>query len=351
MARPTEGWKLRWKGDRPATVRFTVDGREREVSTGEREPARAAEEAERIYAAAVSGRLQRRRRAAHGGVSLEGVFTSWLTEAPIDPRTASIYALYGEAHLIPAFDTLGEVTPESVARYIRARLRVVQAGTVRKELSALRGAVAWAVEQGFLSEAPLLPGVPKRAPGTRYQRPSRQRADQLSPAEVQAIIGALPERAPRGGYPVRARFIVAYEAGLRPSVLDVLSVPEHYERERPLLVIPFEHDKDSRERRLPLTPRAAGALDSVAPETGLIFGAHRYTTHVKSAAREVLGQQRGDRFSGAHLRSARITHWLEEPSSTLAGAQWLACHSRASTTDGYVRASERAARRMLGLDE
>ncbi len=35
-----------------------------------------------------------------------------------------------------------------------------------------------------------------------------------------------PRNAPR--FPVRARFIVAYETSLRPSTLSALSVPEHY---------------------------------------------------------------------------------------------------------------------------
>ena len=29
-------------------------------------------------------------------------------------------------------------------------------------------------------------------------------------------------------FPIRARFIVAYETGLRPGTLDALSVPQHY---------------------------------------------------------------------------------------------------------------------------
>jgi site-specific recombinase XerC len=53
-----------------------------------------------------------------------------------------------------------------------------------------------------------------------------------------------------------------------------------------------------------------------------------------------------DRFCGAHLRSAFITHALEK-TGNLAGVQYLAGHKQAKTTGGYARPSFRAAEAAL----
>ena len=105
-------------------------------------------------------------------------------------------------------------------------------------------------------------------------------------------------------------------------------------------------------RDVPLSKRARAALDSVIESLGEgyegpIFGAHDYRGHIQKAARDALPRELAERFCGAHLRSARITHLLEGGSNVV-GVQHLAGHKLLSTTSKYVRPSYRAALEALG---
>jgi hypothetical protein len=78
-----------------------------------------------------------------------------------------------------------------------------------------------------------LPALPSRAIGTPHHQRRRGRATEVSVEETRALIDALPMwSSPRNAarFPVKPRFVVAYETTLRPSTLDALSVPEHYAR-------------------------------------------------------------------------------------------------------------------------
>lgn len=98
---------------------------------------------------------------------------------------------------------------------------------------------------------------------------------------------------------------------------------------------------------MPLSARACEALDAVCPSKGLVFGKHDYRAQLEKAARSVLSSDRADAFCGAHLRSARITHWTEDPKASLAAAQYLAGHKRTETTARCIKPTLRAARDML----
>lgn len=358
MARPKEGWKLRRKpGERVLHVRFTLGGRRVERSTGETSEERAAAVAERIYLAALSGHVERpKRRPALGGRSIREVAAQWLSarDSTLDPRTAETYALYVSAHFAPFFGTLEQVTTSMVEDYIAARLRKVKAGTVRKELSALRSLLEYCCMRRYLVEAPEVPPVPKRAVGTEHPQGRRQRTP-LAPEEARAIIDALPEWAPKGSlgpdgklvrWPIRARYLVMYETTLRPETIDRLSVPEHYTLGSRRLRLTPELDKARHGRDVPLSRAAQEALEAVAPRRGLIFGAHRSVEHLERAARLVLPRERAETFHPYDLRAAAITHLLER-TGNLPGVQHLAGHRHVSTTARYVGSSYRAAEEVL----
>lgn len=345
MARRNEGWKLR--APRGAcgsyTVRFRWAGSDYERSTGHTDAERAAGEAARIYArvVATTPREGRRRR---GTAELSGVVAQWLTSlaATHDPATVAGYLGYSESQWVPRFRTLAGITTAHVEAYAAERLATVRASTVRKELSALRGFVAWAAARHLMPPVPI-PGLPKRTVGTSYAKRRRSAAIPLTVAEVEALLAALPEwtrRRPR--YPVRARFVVGYETGLRPELLDLLSVPEHYEPGADSITITPELDKGRWSRTVPLSPRAQRALESVCPADGVIFGRHDYRAHLRAAASKALPPERAKVFTGAHLRSARATHWLDA-GAPLTGVQYLLGHRRLETTARYVRAAESAA--------
>lgn len=352
MGRPRQGWKLRWPtSGGPATVRFTHDGRQHELGTGEVDEARAARRAAELYAGVVGGIVEVKRHRARATLvsrTLQQVGASWLTEvdgAMLDPETAKTYAIYLSAHLGPWFGTLEGVTTARASEYVARRLRQVKGSTVRKELSCLRGLLAWAVERRLVPSAPALPSVPKRAAGTAHAGGRRTKTP-LSPAEVQRVIAALPLRSKIGGWPVRDRYTVAYETQLRPATLDELSVPEHYTKGARYLRIRATDDKGRYERLVPLTKAAREALDRVCPKAGPIFGRHRCRHLIKAAARAALPRDKAKTFFQYELRAAGITHALER-TGNLPGVQYLAGHKHASTTARYVRETLRAAEAVV----
>jgi integrase len=351
MARPNEGWKLRHpRGPHGSIkVRFSWAGVDHERSTGTRDTRRAEQEAARIYAQVIATEQAKPVRHA-GSVDLERALTRWLGElsATLDPGTVGSYLDYSKSHWLPFFAGRHSVTTEAVAEYMRERLSRVSASTVRKELSALRGFVTWAASKRLMPEI-VVPSVPKRTVGTKYEKRRRAAAIPLSVAEVQKILRALPAWSSSkkvDPFPIRARFIVAYESGLRPELLDQLSVPEHYQKGSDAMTITPELDKGRWARRVPLSQKARKALDEVCPEDGPIFGAHDYREHLRAAADAALPPDRAALFTGAHLRSARATHWLDE-GAPITAVQFLLGHKRMETTARYVRAAEKAAETLV----
>jgi hypothetical protein len=362
LTRPTE--------DSNWCARFAVAGRTTERSTGTRDPDEADAEAARLVAAARAGELRDAGRARRQGAAtpLEEVVESWLLylETTHAERTREVWTDYATSHFVPFFGSTEKLTEEGCAEYRRQRLGKVLASTVRHELTALRNLVAFCAlpDVRLIPEAFKIAGVPKRVTGKAHPVRRRSAADPLSPDEVERIIGLLPEWGGRRGpqradlerkrtykvnlFPIRARFIVAYETGLRPGTLDELSVPEHYEKGSATLRLTDAIDKQRWGRDLPLTARARAALDAVCPDQGLIFGWHDYRSHLKAAAGKVLKGERARRFAGSHLRSARITHLAEE-SQNLPGIQFLVGHKLLSTTSRYAKPSLRAALEVLNL--
>jgi integrase len=261
----------------------------------------------------------------------------------------------GTSHWVPFFeDALSNLTAEQIDEYTTERLSKVLAATVRKEHSGLRGLIAWASapERGLMPFVEV-PSLPKKAVGTKPERRTRSAAIEISPAEAKKILSLLPEWSSSPSvadkpHPIRARFIVQYETGLRPELIDRLSVPEHYRRGSKAITITRELDKNRWARPVPLSAAARKALDRVLPKDGVIFGNHRYETPLRRAARLAMPKdpERAKLFTGAHLRSARVTHWIDE-GAPLTGIQYLVGHKHLETTAKYVRPSERAALSVL----
>ncbi|RPH75589.1 site-specific integrase [bacterium] len=361
MGRKPTGWKLRPQRapGRTITVRFWINGREFERSTGTSVESEAAREAARIYAYEVTHAPKRRAR--HGpGPELEELVAAWLVSLSSThaANTVETWGMYASAHWLPHFGSLHNVNDLMCGQLMRSRLAKVQGDTVRKELSALRVFGRWLHENGFLSEKLEVPSVRKGALGTRFETRRRSAAVQLSPAECEAMIAALPEWSTSRKvkpFAIRARFLVGYETSLRPSTLDRLLTPEHYRRGSSTVTLTPGIDKNRFGREIPLSARARKALDAVLdrlpdvdgkPYAGPIFGWHNYRPHLAQAAKASLSKDRADVFCGAHLRSARITHWLEY-TDNLPGVQYLAGHTQTNTTARYVRPSLRAALDVL----
>jgi len=349
MARTPEGWRIRKeKGRETYTVRFTHNGRRVERSTGCTDPEEAAKAAARVYADFVQREPVRRRTVRRGdSPPLAELVALWLAaDSTISPRTVPIWTIYG-GHWCAKWESLVHVTEATCEEYRNERLRVVLATTVRKELGALRRFLAWCRAHGYLHRDVNVPFVPQKATGKRFEKRRRVSAPELSPEQIEAILAELPEwsrsrKRDVPPFPIRARFIVAYETGLRPSFLDVMSVPEHYTRGARSIRIWAEHDKNRLQRDVPLTARARAALDAVCPRSGLVFGRHDYRPALRAAARKALPRTVATAFCGAHFRSAAATHVLEA-TGNIPGVMHLFGWVQVGTATKYTRASKRAA--------
>jgi site-specific recombinase XerD len=367
------GWKLRRKPGRHIwnVVYRTPKGRTGERSTGESDDSAARIAGARIFDEEVvndaKGVVHESRRRARSsdeqGTPLPKLFGLWLTHLRMThaPKTIEIWELYS-AKWIEWFGgihaTEREITPDTLKAFFVKRLGEVLARSVKKERAALVNFLTWAQAEGYdvvLPIADLVPRLPKRAAGTAYKNRRRVAAPPLSPDHVRALIQALPEWSSehRGHerFPVRARFLVQYETGLRPSLFDRIRVPTHYRVGQALLRITPDIDKARYGRDVPLTRRARRILDYVCRALGKdyagpIFGSHDYRKHIAKAARKVLPPETAELFCGAHLRSARITHLLEH-GANMPGVQFLVGHKQISTTSRYVKPSFRAAEDAL----
>jgi integrase len=351
MGRAAEGWRLVWRRG-VGHVRFRHDKHRYDVSTRTRDPRAAADAAASIYADIIGGRAKQVTpgRVVTSLVAIEDVLAKWLCaiEATHAKNTVGLYTLYAKTHWIPFFGRFDRITPTSAAEYGRARLRKVTRDTVKKELAALRNFLAWCQEQGVLGEAPKVATLPRRAMGVRSANRKTEATD-LTPEDVDAFIAVLPEwsseRATR--FAVRARFRVAWETALRPSTLDRLSAPEHYRAGASELVVADDIDKARFGRTLPLTDAARRALDSVVGKAGLVFGKHDYRPYIRAAAtRAGLDPAKVATLTPYDMRHARTLH-LTETSGNLPGVAFLVGHTRITTTDKYLRATRRAANRVL----
>lgn len=349
MARSAEGWKLIWRRG-IACVRFRHEGHRHEISTRTRDPKQAAEIAARIYADVVSGRAKRVATGAlvHPGTALDDLVADWIDA--ITPElgrgTDRTYEVYGR-HWCAHFETIGAVTPASIADYQRLRLGSVVRTTIVKERSALRRFLAWLVERGVLAALPEFPTLPKKALGTTGEGRRKAPTMSLTPAETLAVIAALPEWSPRtrkgARFAVRARFEVAYETALRPTTLDLVRWGDVTVAG---LHVRAEVDKNRWDRVVPLSDLARAAFKRIGPgdRDELVFGSHDYRSTFRAAAVAALGE-RGKLVTPYDLKHARVTDWLDAGASVL-GVRFLTGTKLA--LDRYAHASRRSAERVIG---
>jgi len=354
MGRRPEGWTLvpsNHPGSPILYVRFRHGGKQLFVSTGETDPTKASDRARQIYAETVSGR--RVLSTSEEGVQvltrrpLDELLSEWLeaVEPSIDETTFDTFTLYVGSHFHPFFQTLDRLAA-GTQDYTRARLRRVKRTTVRKELSALRSALAFLVERGYLSRAPEVKTPGPRTTGTPdTRRRHKSEAIVLELEEVNAVLAELPVE--YRGAPLRARYTVAWETGLRPETLSSLRAPEDYRKGQGCLRIRPEIDKARYGRTVPLSARAREALDSVCPDVGTIFGGGAFRQTLRSAAaRAKIAQEKAAGLTPYDLRHSRATYWVEH-SQNLAGVAFLLGHRNVTTLNRYVRPSHRAAEQVL----
>lgn len=375
MGRHAEGWKLvwrlgtkvvqRWEAGAIAYVRFTHKETRYFLSTGEGDPSKADAACARGYSDVIQRGAPKPSKVALSREALPDVAARWLAsvEGVLDPKTARTYEGYVRKHFLPSFADLSELIELGRIRsYVTTRLRVVLRTSLQKELSALRGFLTWCRDEGYLGDLPEWVALssrqllPAKAAGRR-SGPQRAKPNELSVADVEAFIDALPEMSERSDrrrkdstrFPIKARFVVAYETGLRPATLDEALWSDLEKRDgRIYLVIRDEMDKARWGRDVPLTARAAEALDNIASRNdGKIFGQHDYRTAIRKAC--VLAGI-SLKVAPYDFRHARATHLLDAGAS-LTGVAFLHGHRQVTTTNRYTAPSEKAAAAAIALME
>jgi len=355
MGRPRTGWNLRdpKPGRQHYTVRFTDHaGFPREYTTGESDPQQAAIRAAEIYSRDLTTKPGSGTR-INPHLALDEHMSKWLAslETTHDPETVVTYTAYAKRFIEFFGSSIARLTVPRMGDYQRKRLGEVVVGSLRKERSAMNGFLDWCVEQELLTEEhrPRWPRLPKKAVGTR-SGPQREAPVDVTPEQVNMFLANLPEWSrPRDGvsFAIRARFIVAYETGLRPALLDELAMPKHWRPGATEIVIERQHDKARFGRKVPISARCAEALErtvlAVGLKDGLIFGAHDYRWAVERA-RVAAGLP--EDFAPYDLRHGRAGHLLDAGATMRAVAHLLG-HRRLTTTDRYLRAQESDARAAI----
>jgi integrase len=355
MARRAEGWRLR-PNNRTGIqeVRFTHQRRRFEISTGRRDPTEAAEEAKRIYAAVVSGRYNPDLKASaqlappKPGQPLDEQAALWLADATADhdEKTIETYGGYVRAHWQPFFGSLDRMVSSRIADYTRERLRKVIRRTVLKELSAMRGFLAWCFEHNLIVEIPDVVSPPSNSTGT----PDKENTHKAGPIEVtvkeaKRFIAALPEwslgKWGKRRFRVRAPLEFSYETGLRAETLRCLVGADFIDGSK--LRIRREADKARWDRTLPLSKRAQEILRGIgARDLEPFFGDHDYRLYIDAACKTAKIQ----RISPHDLRHACGSH-LVDATADIRGAAYLLGHKEITTMNKYARPTERAAERAL----
>lgn len=347
MGRRAQGWRLR-EGDTGIWyVRFTHTKTRHELSTGERDRGLAATRAAEIYAHIVSQRPEPKRKAPRS--PLHDLVGDWIVslDATHSPATVQLFATHMRAHLVPWFRSLDRVTTGRIADYQRERLKHVERATVRKERNTLVGFLAWCVEQDVCSPV-MVPKLPRGAAGVRASTRVR-RAVSVTPEQVERFLVALPEysggtRGARAVFPVRDRFIVAWETGLRPRTIDSLT-SAHFTPGRHELRITKDIDKTKNARTVRISQRAHDALARHVGE-GPIFGAHDRRTYVAAAA-IAAGLPRG--FYAYALKHNAMTSWLDRGVPIGVIAERVG-HVKIDTSASYIRTRDESAPFHAGSD-
>jgi integrase len=348
--KPADPWKLRKHArSNYYRVRFSHAGVRYEESTGTSNLEEAQERAARFYAKVVSGQHRPAVRLIVGADSpLDEVGAEWLAAIGYDSEPWVLYLRHWWRH----FGTVGALVAEGgIEKYWVARLLVVKRKTVEKETGAMKDLLAWLKENEYLGapvEVPKLPTKNRKVnQGVPYCVRRRGKATELSAEQARAIIAELPEWSKREpSFPVRARFELMLETGLRPRTLSLLTVPRHYHQGSETLLITADIDKNEFERRVPLTDAARVALDSVCPKAGVIFGKHDFRALLDKAVEAAK--------LPAHLAATFCAYDLKHRAATemastgdLPGAAFLMGWTQVTTANKYAHPERAAAERVL----
>jgi site-specific recombinase XerC len=252
------------------------------------------------------------------------------------------------------FGNLAAVANESRhSEYNASALARCSAATLR--LGTLRSFTQWCKGQGWGFTPPEIEGPTKKQRGTRD--PNRKGAAvELSSAEVEALIAHLPEQTSRPRRkgaalrPIRDAVLVEWDTGLRPSTIERLRVPDHWQPQGPgELFIAAGIDKEEYERTLPLTPRLAALLARRAAALpdgkGLLLAstnrrcARTGTTPIEAG----IDERRARKISVYDVRHAAAKCFFDATGNVRGTAFMLGHRNATGSTHRYTRPDKPAA--------
>lgn len=356
MGRPSKGVQVKPKRGW-AYAHFTWDHYEHRIPLGiwigkgatSEQKRQASEAATRAYAQVVSGERRPVRRKPGKLLDLADMLDLWIdSKRPaLDVETVPAVENYARRY-VDFFGSLDQITEATGEAFGLARLGQVLRKTVNRELSYLREFLRWVKRQGALAVLPHIPRLPPKAQGVRAGK-HRAVPVHVTPEQVAAILALLPEESKTidgRKWPLRERYRFMWETALRPATLSRISVPDHWRPGSRILELTNEDDKARWGREVDLSDEAVAILERVAPERGLIFGAHKYYKAIKKAAIAVLGPVKGSKFAPYDFRHGRAKSVLDA-GGPIRGVSYMLGHKLVSTTDKYLKPDQSAGREAL----
>ena len=322
--------------------RFTVAGVRTIVTTGESDPERALEAAQRLHAEAQLGRpIKRPRRISHAdSAALAHLSAKYLAQVAASGKAASYLRkqkMHFRAHFLPRWARLYDITTAAVQRYVAERANertnreseTVQPVTVYKELVTLSCFLAWCESNVAGYEAPTFDRV---KPITSYEAPD------FTEEQMRRFLAHLPTRHDHPKHhAVREFFTVQWAQGMRPGEVAKLRWSD-VDLGRRRLTIRQRVDKarEKHDRVIGMSEETYRVLSQLAEvdhlSTSFVFGQHDYRQSIDTARRKA----RLEHVTPHHLRHARLTE-LASKTQDVAAIQYLAGHKNLTTTDRYVR--------------
>lgn len=346
MARTASGWKLRQHQSGYWYVRFTHRCIRYDQSTGKVDRGDATEEAGKIYSAIVNGFVPAPRKSSSASIAsdLNLLIGMWISD--LEKRKSGEWAktcTYYAVQLWPWKD-LTSIDSASISDYISARLDHVVAGTVRKELSALRQFLRWCKLKKYLSVLP------------EWDAPSGKSdfvPEWLTAEEMGRVLTKLPTwRMHIRHAPIREYYIVLWTMSWRRATIARLAWTD-VDLEAQMVTIRASTDKARNARRVPLPNSVVEVLRDLPRRAGgLIFGTRDYRRALRQACIDIgIDPVRAQRIRGNHsIRHSRISYWLSQ-SQDLAAVQYMAGHTTLVSTTKYVHSHIERASALLALDE
>lgn len=324
-------------------ARFTVDGKQRTVTTGERDPGRGKSAAAKIHATAVldAGSVPVKPAATGPRSTLDldtiGIrYFAWAERQGLAKRHVEEQQRTIENHFLP-WGNLRNVTAARISKWQAERSRKVGTVTLYKNLVSLSRFLKWCKREGLIAA---VPEFERPRQSTDYEVPN------LSDDDVQRFLAALPDRAahPRR-FPIREWATWVWSMAFRKSEASAILWSD-VDLPGGTVTVRANVDKNRKRWVLPLTEEARRilAVEARRPHgaSDPIFCIKRPQISFEQAT-EALGLPG---VTPHHLRHFRISEWANS-TRRLAAVQFMARHLSIATTAKYVRSRTEAAAEML----